>query len=97
MTKESENIKKRMVRLIGVAYLLLGFIVILQSFRGITGFVIVEEVPQTIGWLIGLAFIAVGIFVIASSKEAVIEVYDSKRGRTIDENYRIKNSGLSSR
>ena len=72
MARESEIIKRRLAIFIGVAYLLLGFIVILQSFRGLTGFVIFEDVPQQIGWLVGVVSIIVGIIVIAVSRESGI-------------------------
>ncbi len=93
MTKESEIIKKRLTIFIGIAYLLLGFIVILQSFRGLTGFVIFEDVPQQIGWLAGVASIVVGIIVIAVSRGAVI-VYDAKRARNKEHDYMLRDKHL---
>lgn len=67
MIKESELIKRRLVRAIGFAYLLLGAIVLLNSFPALTGFAIYEDIPAQVGEILGFVFIGIGIFVLMSS------------------------------
>ena len=67
MIEESSLIKRKLVRAIGLAYLLLGAIVLLNSFPALTGFAIYEDIPAQVGEIFGFVFIAVGIFVLMSS------------------------------
>lgn len=67
MIKESEFIKKKLTRAIGFAYLLLGAIVILNSFPSFTGFAIYEGLPAPVGGILGFVFIVIGIFALMSS------------------------------
>jgi len=67
MIKESDLIKRKLIRTIGFAYLLLGTIVLLNSFPSLTGFVIYEDIPAQAGGILGFVFIVVGIFVLMSS------------------------------
>lgn len=61
MEKESDKIKKKLLRLVGIGYLLLGIVIILGSFEGITGFVIADGLSGGAGWFFGLVFLGIGI------------------------------------
>jgi len=63
MIKESERIRGKMLVLVGIGYLLLGFVLILSTAR-ITGLVVVGNAPEGLGYALSIVFIVVGILVI---------------------------------
>jgi uncharacterized protein YjeT (DUF2065 family) len=68
-------LKKRLLIFIGLGYLLLGIIVLLMSFSGITGYVAFEgDLGRNIGGAVGFVFVVVGILVLmARDKESNLE------------------------
>ena len=67
MIKESERIRGKMLVLVGIGYLLLGFVLILSTAR-ITGLVVVGNAPEGLGYALSIVFIVVGILVIMSGR-----------------------------
>src|SRR3989344_5811606 len=72
MIKESERIRGKMLVLVGIGYLLLGFVLILSTAR-ITGLVVVGNAPEGLGYALSIVFIVVGIVVIVSGRRNSIE------------------------
>ena len=62
------GIRKKLLIFIGIGYLLLGIIVVLASFRGITGFIIAENLSGDIGKILGIVFFVIGILVLMNSR-----------------------------
>lgn len=67
MEKGSEIIKKRLLVLVGVAYLFIGGVVLFNSFQGITGFVVYEGSDVEWGWFLGFVFVVIGVLVLMAS------------------------------
>ncbi len=93
MEKESELIKKRLVRLIGFGYFLLGAIIIFISFRGMTGFVVLEEIPESAGYVLGIISFVVGILVLMSSEDLDKKINRLKK--EVDERLRAGGTGTA--
>ena len=74
---ESVRIKRKLVRLIGIGYFLLGCIVILISSENITGLVISENFSGTYGQILGIVFIVAGILIFLSARKR----YNEFKGR----------------
>ena len=88
MEKESERIKRKLLRIIGAGYLVLGIIVILASSRGITGFVIFEDIPSGVGYVLGIVFLIVGVLVLmAGGREPTFRGRDSLREHNKEAGY----------
>jgi len=53
-----------LLRVLGVVYLLLGFLIVLNSFQGITGFVVFGD--ASIGWggFLGVVFVLIGVVIL---------------------------------
>ncbi len=66
--KESENIKIKLLRFIGIAYFVLGAIALLYTSRRITGFSVFEGISGAPGLILGVVLIVIGIFVLISSR-----------------------------
>lgn len=58
--------KKKILWIFGFLFILFGISLLLNSFQGITGFVISEDVSVEVGGVIGFTFMLVGIFLILS-------------------------------
>ena len=48
----------------GMSFLFIGFVILLNSLQGITGYVVLEDVDVKIGYLMALWFIATGIVIL---------------------------------
>jgi hypothetical protein len=72
--KESDLIKRRVLKLIGFGYLLLGIIIWLFSFSGITGFVVYGDANLNLGWFLGVVFFIVGVVVLMAGRKKKSEL-----------------------
>ena len=88
MEKESDKIKRKLLRFLGVGYLFLGFIIILGSFKGITGLVIADEITGGAGWLIGFVFFGIGIIVLMNreTEGGLIKKIREKKSSVLSQN-----------
>ncbi len=95
-----EMIKKRALQLIAGLYIIAGIVGIINSLSSITGLVIYENISPKLGSLLGIIFLALGILVLIAvrEKESILEtrlaVYNSRKGRTKDENYMMTDPEL---
>lgn len=58
----------KVFRLFGIFFLLLGITVFFNSFQGITGFAVYEDVDISRGFIVGVWFIITGIFLVVYRK-----------------------------
>jgi len=65
---------KRMFRILGIISLVIGALFLLNSFSGITGFVIVEEVGRNVSGVLGLIFVLVGMVLMLADREGESEL-----------------------
>lgn len=77
--------KKRGLRILGILILAFGISILLNSFQGITGFVIYEDIDIEIGSILGAIIVFAGILILQSSRveselESNVKVYNLKRG-----------------
>lgn len=68
MSIEQRRIRNQLLIFIAIGYLLLGAILILSSFRGITGFSIAENIGYNSIRIIGVAMIVIGILVLQAER-----------------------------
>ena len=61
--------KKRVVRIIGFVFLVFGIILLLNSFSGITGYVIFKDVGKGVGSILGLVFVIGGLVLLMAERE----------------------------
>ena len=54
---------------LGWIYLILGIVILLNSFQGITGFVVFSDASVGWGWFLGLVFVVIGVVVLAAGRE----------------------------
>jgi len=54
----------KVFRLFGIFFLLLGITIFFNSFQGITGFAVYEDVDISRGFIVGVWFIITGIFLV---------------------------------
>jgi len=66
--------KIKLSSIIGIIYLLLGIIILLNSFSGITGFVIFEDVNVKWSSVLGVVFVLIGILIIMISQTLEVKV-----------------------
>ena len=62
-------IKHKAFKLFGVVFLLLGVSVIFNSFSGITGFAVYEDVDLDYGFIVGAWFVLTGILLAVYRKK----------------------------
>ncbi|MBU0760295.1 MAG: hypothetical protein KJ600_03980 [Nanoarchaeota archaeon] len=58
--------KKRFVKILGILLIVIGIVVLLDTFTGITGLVVLEDIGRTAGSVIGIVFVLVGVLVFMS-------------------------------
>jgi hypothetical protein len=59
---------KRVFKIMGLSFLAIGAIVLLNSFQGLTGFVIFEGADVNYGWFVALWFLLGGIVLLMAKK-----------------------------
>jgi predicted membrane channel-forming protein YqfA (hemolysin III family) len=64
---ELGKLKRRLLTFLGLGYLLLGIIVVLMGFRGITGFVILGDVGGEVLGIVGVVIFLVGALVFSTA------------------------------
>lgn len=62
-------IKGKLFKFFGILFLFLGATIIFNSFSGITGFVVYEDVDLDAGFIIGIWFVLTGILLAAYRKK----------------------------
>jgi hypothetical protein len=62
-------IKGKFFKFFGVLFLFLGITIVFNSFSGITGFVVYEDVNLNTGYMVGIWFVLVGILLAAYRKK----------------------------
>ena len=95
-------IKKRILHVISIFFIILGFIILLNSFQTITGFSIYESADFKLSISLSVIFLALGLLIaaVAREKESHLEksiemsVYNAKSGRTEDENFMMTDPEL---
>src|SRR3989344_4721798 len=95
-------IKKRILHVISIFFIILGFIILLNSFQTITGFSVYESADFKLSISLSVIFLALGLLIaaVAREKESHLEksiemsVYNAKSGRTEDENYMMTDPEL---
>lgn len=63
----------------GILFFLIGITVIFNSFQGITGFAVYEDVDVNAGYLIGAWFILTGILLVVYRKKETTNVNRAKK------------------
>ena len=63
----------------GILFFLIGITVIFNSFQGITGFAVYEDVDVNAGYLIGAWFILTGILLVVYRKKEEVKSSGKKR------------------
>ena len=64
----------------GLAFVFIGFIILLNSFQTITAFVILEDIDDKIGYFAGIWFVVVGILLLNASRTIYEELGDIVNG-----------------
>jgi len=64
-------VKGKVFKIFGVLFLVMGVVVVFNSFQGITGFVVFEDVDLNAGFYIGVWFVLTGILLAAYRKKKV--------------------------
>ncbi len=83
---------RKIFRVLGIFYILLGSIILLNAFHSIIGFTIIENIDTKISSFLGIIFIALGLLTTKATreKESVLEkkvsisVYNARRGNEND-------------
>jgi len=61
---------------LGVLLIAVGFVFLLNSFYGMTGFVVFEDVSGRVGWIVGILFFVAGVvFLVGSRGKAEVKLY----------------------
>lgn len=74
---------KRGLRILGILYLILGIIILLNSFSGVTGFVVFEDADVSGSGFLGVVFVVIGILILMAAKDNYTlrrEAHDQDRG-----------------
>lgn len=95
-------IKHKLLHILGIFYLIIGFIILLNSFQTITGFAIIQDIQPKISPILGIILISIGLLISTATKEkegelekkVKLSVYSGKTGQTNDENYRMTDPSL---
>ncbi len=95
-------IKHKLLHILGIFYLIIGFIILLSSFQTITGFAIIQDVQPKITSILGIILISLGLLISTAVKEkegelekkVKLSVYSGKTGQTNEENYRMTDPSL---
>ena len=61
-------------KLFGLLFFIFGITILFNSFQGITGFVVYEDVNLNIGFIVGIWFILVSLLLIVHRKKGEEEV-----------------------
>jgi hypothetical protein len=56
-------VRKKLLKLLGIAYLVLGGSVLINASQKVTGFVIIENGKLNWSWVLGFSLLAIGILV----------------------------------
>ncbi len=94
--------RKRTLNIIGIFYIILGFVILLTSFKTITGFAIIENLQTKISSILGLIVVSIGLSVSIVSrnkeseleKRAKISVFNAGKGKESEENYMMTDPEL---
>jgi hypothetical protein len=65
---------KRVYRNFGLALIVVGVFLLLNSFQGVTGFVILEDADVSLGYFFGAAFLIVGILLLMAGRGGLEEI-----------------------
>jgi len=86
--------KFKIQKIIGGVLILIGFVFILNSYFGITGFIVAESTNERVGSILGLVFMIGGLILVMSELEKKIEIYQDMSKKGDDSYYLNDPNGL---